>query len=49
MRVKMEAKCGMKDIQFNSGTRDENRTAGPGHAPFRRRDRGKDEYRRDHN
>jgi len=28
--------CGMKDIQFNSGMRDKNRTAGPGHAPFRR-------------
>ena len=28
------------DKNFNSGMRDENRTAGPGYAPFHRRDRG---------
>ena len=37
------------DINFNSGMRDENRTAGPGCSTFCRRDRGQDEYRRDHN
>ena len=28
------------DKNFNSGMRDENRTAKPGYAPFHRRDRG---------
>ena len=40
MRVKMEAGCGTRDDRnFNSGIRDENRTAGPGYS-FRRRDGG---------
>ena len=38
MRVKMEAGCGM--TSFNRRMQDENRTVGPGYAPFRRWDRG---------
>ena len=32
---------------FKGGMRDENREAGPGYAPFGRRDKGLDGYRRD--
>ena len=32
---------------FKDGMRDENREAGPGYAPFGRRDKGLDGYRRD--
>ena len=34
-------------INFKDGMRDENREAGPGYAPFGRRDKGLDGYRRD--
>ena len=34
---------------FKGEMRDENRTARPGYAQFRKRDRGWDVFRRDHN
>ena len=37
------------DRSLNCGMRDENWTAGLRYAPFRSRDRGYDEYGRDHN
>ena len=38
----------MRDEGLKS-RRDENRKGRPGYAPFRRRERGQEEYRRDHN
>ena len=41
MRDESKNEGGMRDERnLKSGMRDENRTAGPGYAPFRRRDRG---------
>ena len=50
MRDESKNGGGMRDGRnFNSGMRGEERIARPGYAPFRRRDRGYDEYWRDHN
>ena len=41
MRDESKNGGGMRDDRnINSGMRDENRTAGPGYTPYRRRDRG---------
>ena len=48
MRDEAYNRGGMWDTRnFKSGMRDENREAGPGYAPFGRRDKGLDGYRRD--
>ena len=41
IRLKMEAGCWLREIlKAGCGMRDENGTARPGYAPFRRRDKG---------
>ena len=48
MRDKVYNRGGMWDTRnFKSRMRDKNREAGPGYAPFGRRDKGLDGYRRD--
>ena len=49
MRDEAYNRGGMWDARnFKGGMRDENKETGPGYAPFGRRDKGLDGYRRDH-